>query len=202
MANPQTPYSPNESGEERYTAQIEAYQEHLASVEQARIATAESYAPAPAVAQLEPAPVDKEAAAEVDRLLATPTTPPADRDRESVATVTPALVDSRTSPVNELQVEGATTGEPARDASAVTGEAAPDAGAPMSQQAEQTSTPTEGAMSTIAAAPAAATVEAAPIEAAPAVPPEVAAVPAAIPPVGATATSGATAETQGTGPAQ
>ena len=234
MPNPQTPYSPNESGEERYTEQMDAYQEHLASVEQARIATAESYAPAPAVAQLEPTPVDKEAAAEVDRLLATPATPPGDRDRESVARVNPALVDSRTSPANELQVESATTGEPARDAGTVTGEAARDAAAPTSERAEQTSTPTATAMSTpsgaamstpaegatstpyagatttpidagtssIAAAPAPTTVESAPIEAAPTAPPEVAVAPAPIPPVGATATSGATAETQGSGPAR
>jgi hypothetical protein len=152
MANPQTPYSPNESGEQRYTEEMQAYQQHLASVEQARIATAESYAPAPAVAQLETAPVDKDTAGEVDRLLAAPTNPPADRERESVATVTPALVDSRTSPGNELRVEGATTGEPAHGVGAATGEAARDAGAPTSEQAGQTSTATEGAMSTPAGA--------------------------------------------------
>jgi hypothetical protein len=111
MPNPQTPYSPNESGEQRYTQEMQAYQQHLASVEQARIATAESYAPAPAVAQLETAPVDKDAAAEVDRLLATLAIPPADREREAVATVTPALVDSRASTSNELRMDTAGTGE-------------------------------------------------------------------------------------------
>jgi hypothetical protein len=117
MANPQTPYSPNESGEQRYTQEMQEYKQQLASVEQARIATAESYAPPPAVAQVEPARVQNDAAAaEVDRLLATPATPTPDRDQQTVATVTPALVDSRASATNDLRVESGATGEPARDA--------------------------------------------------------------------------------------
>jgi hypothetical protein len=214
MPNPQTPYSPNESGEQRYTDEMQAYKQHLASVEQARIATAESYAPAPAVAQLEPAPVDKEAAAEVDRLLATVAIPPADREREAVATVAPALVDSRASTSNELRVDTATTGESGAseitatapvETTATTGAAEAAALTPntvpgMPSGPIGTIAPAE--TSTVAAAPSAPAAETTPIEAAPAARSEVSAVPAPLPPVGATSTPAARAETQGSGPAQ
>jgi hypothetical protein len=210
MPNPQTPYSPNESGEQRYTDEVQTYKQHLASVERARIATAESYAPAPAVAQLEPAPVDKEAAAEVDRLLATLAIPPADPERETVATVTPALVDSRGSTRNELRVDTARTGEsgPSEltatapvETTTTTGAAEPTPPTPGTL-ATPIGAMTPAETSTIAAAPSVSVAGTTPIEAAPAAPSDLAALPAPLPPVGATATTGTSAETEGSGPAQ
>jgi len=147
MPNPQTPWSPNESGEPNYAQEMQAYRQQVASVEQARIATAESYAPQPAVAQLEPTPVDKEAAAEVDRLLANPSTPPSDREPAAVARVSPALVDSRVPGTSELRVESTTPEQPAPDAAAVGATGASEA------VTQSSISPTEAAIQPPAAPP-------------------------------------------------
>jgi hypothetical protein len=118
LPNPQTPWSPNESGPDRYAEDMRAYRQHVASVEQARIATAAANAAseAAAVAAAQPAPVDPATTAELDRLLANPSSTP--RDREAVATVSPALVDSRQSAATELRPETAPSDRPAPEAAA------------------------------------------------------------------------------------
>ena len=139
LPNPRTPWSPNESGTNHYAQEMQAYREHVASVEQTRIAVAAADADAAAavaaadaaaaaaaanaaaaVATVEPATVDGATAAQIDRLLASsPGTPaPTERDRESVAAVNPALVDSRQSATTELRVDTPPADRPIPDAAA------------------------------------------------------------------------------------
>lgn len=166
LPNPQTPWSPNESGTNHYAQEMQAYRQHVASVEQTRIAVAAADADAAAavaaadaaaaanaaaaVATVEPATVDGATAAQIDRLLASsPGTPaPTERDRESVAAVNPALVDSRQSATTELRVDTPPADRPIPDAAA--------SGLP--QEAERTGTaqsaaaPYQTGASTVAAA--------------------------------------------------
>jgi hypothetical protein len=128
LPNPRTPSSPNESGVDRYAEDAADYAAHVAAVEQARIAAATPYAVEP-VAR---GPLDSE----IDRLLlGASETPQAPREPESVATITPALVDSRQSAASaELATPEAAGAEPgaAREPDAArTGETA----MPMEQTA-------------------------------------------------------------------
>jgi hypothetical protein len=143
LPNPQTPWSPNESGANRYTEDMQAYRQHVASVEQAHIAVAaanaaaeaaavaaaKAEADAAALAAAQPASVDPATTAQLDRLLTNPSNTPPERDREAVATANPALVDSRQSPTTALRPENIPPASPAPEA-APSGVPAPVSAAP------------------------------------------------------------------------
>jgi hypothetical protein len=112
MPNPQTPWSPNESGPNNYAADMQKQTQHLASVAEAHRIAAASYEPAPIVATVE-TPTSPEAAAAVDRALAATPDAPKEGDRESVAAINPALVDSRQGVAPELRVENVPSEPPA-----------------------------------------------------------------------------------------
>ena len=150
LPNPQTPWSPNESGPNHYSEDMRSYARHVAAVEQARVAAAASYVETPvASAETSPAvaasavgstttatesavagvggtaaaasattPVaSTETSAEIDRLLRDPSAP-ADREREPVASVNPALVDTRQPGTTDLRPESSGNANAAPDASA------------------------------------------------------------------------------------
>ena len=219
LPNPQTPWSPNESGTNHYAEEMQAYRQHVASVEQTRIAVAAADADAAAavaaanaaaaVATVEPATVDGATAAQIDRLLASsPGTPaPTERDRESVAAVNPALVDSRQSATTELRVDTPPADRPIPDA------AASASGLP--QEAERTGTdqraaaPYQTGASTVAAASSAisgshpeVSVAAAPVPATPAAAPTAAAPVAATEMPTASAATPEAVQTEPAAPAQ
>lgn len=54
LPNPQTPWSPNESGSNHYSQDMQAYRQHVASLEQARTVAAASYAPLIVIAEAPP----------------------------------------------------------------------------------------------------------------------------------------------------
>ena len=150
LPNPQTPWSPNESGANHYSQDMQSYRQQVASLEQARTVAANSYAPLIAIAEAPPpapetpvaratdpsapapdtvartdAPAPRtdtpvantpvanaEANADIDRLLKNTDTPQ-DRPRETVATMSPMLVDTRQPAASDLRVEGAGTEGPA-----------------------------------------------------------------------------------------
>jgi hypothetical protein len=149
LANPQTPWSPNESGPARYGEDMQAYRQHVASVDQARIATAAADAAAAAAAvaaaQPQPQPVDPATTAQLDRLLVNPSNTPTERDREAVATA-PALVDSRQSAATELRPEPIPSDRPAPEA---TPSAMP---ADSQRMPEAANTPAQVGANTVAAA--------------------------------------------------
>ena len=108
MANPQTPWSPNESGPADYAGDMQAYSEHVASVEQAHMAALESRTETLASGTSE---------SEIDRLLLGSSDLPVEPgEREQVAAVTPGLFDTR-----QLEMSG--------ESSALPGPDAPDAAA-------------------------------------------------------------------------
>jgi hypothetical protein len=153
LPNPQTPWSPNESGANRYTEDMQAYRQHVASVEQAHIAVAaanaaaeaaavaaakaeadavaaaKAEADAAALAAAQPPSVDPATTAQLDRLLTDPSNTPPQRDREAVATANPALVDSRQSATTALRPENIPPASPAPEA-APSGVPAPVSAAP------------------------------------------------------------------------
>jgi hypothetical protein len=142
LPNPQTPWSPNESGTNDFSQDTQEYRQHVASLEQARTVAAASYAPLIAIAEAPPpapetpvasaadasapgaetvarndaqpqrtdtpvanTPVaNAEGSAEIDRLLKNPDTPQ-DRPPETVATMSPMLVDTRQPAASDLRVE-------------------------------------------------------------------------------------------------
>jgi hypothetical protein len=116
MPNPQTPWSPNESGPADYAGDMQAYSEHLASVEQAHFAALESRTELLASGATE---------SEIDRLLLGSSELPTDPgEREQVASLTPGLVDSR-----QLEMSSELSAVPASDApDAAGGESASFAG--------------------------------------------------------------------------
>jgi hypothetical protein len=103
MPNPQTPWSPNESGPADYAGDMQAYSEHLASVEQAHFAALESRTETLASGATE---------SEIDRLLLGSSELPSEPgEREQVASLTPGLVDSR-----QLEMSSELSAVPASDA--------------------------------------------------------------------------------------
>jgi hypothetical protein len=162
MANPQTPWSPSESGANNYAQDMQAYRQHVASLEQARTVAAASYAPLIAIAEAPPpaqetpvasadavaTPIETagntaaaaqrtdippantpvanaEANADIDRLLRNQEGPQ-DRPRETVATMSPMLVDTRQPASSDLRVES-TGSEPPTGTAAGAGMQQPDA---------------------------------------------------------------------------
>jgi hypothetical protein len=87
MPNPQTPWSPNESGSNHYAEDMQAHRQHVASLEQARIAAAASYAPLIAMAEAPPAPETPVASADASAMR--PETPAAGTEGPAPRTQTP-----------------------------------------------------------------------------------------------------------------
>jgi hypothetical protein len=154
LPNPQTPWSPNESGSNHYSQDMHAYRQHVASLEQARTVAAASYAPLIVIAEAPPpapetpvasadaaathaantaAPAPRtdippantpvanaEASAEADRLLRNPDAPQ-DRPRETVATMSPMLVDTRQPGTSDLRIETTNNDAPTPPAGTASG---------------------------------------------------------------------------------
>jgi hypothetical protein len=183
LANPQTPWSPNESGTDRYAQDMREYREHVASVEQARIQTAAADAAnaAAAVAAAQPTPVEPATTAELDRLLTNPSNTPPERDREALATANPALVDSRQTAATELRPETAPSDRPAP-------EAAPSGmPAESARTAEAANAPAQVGANTVAAASSSVSGSTAEVSIAPAPSPETPIVAAETPALSTTA---------------
>ena len=231
LPNPQTPWSPNESGANRYTEDMQAYRQHVASVEQTRnatiaanqaaeaaaVAAAKAAAEAAAVASAQPAPADPTTTAELDRLLKNPSSTPGERDREAVATANPALVDSRQSASTALRPETVPPASPAPEAAAsglpapeTAGSSVPAPEAAASSVAAGSARPLDAAIapapigaSTVAAASSSVAGSTADVSVTPAASPEAPVAAGAAPAASTTAPQrDLPAQTQGSAPAQ
>jgi hypothetical protein len=97
LPNPQTPWSPNESGANRYAEDMQFHADQAAAVEQAQIAAAASHTETAAAT---------ETSLEVDRLLVGGSDQPGEPGERETLAVAPALVDSRMPGVTrEIEVE-------------------------------------------------------------------------------------------------